>query len=111
MKCFRSIDQLNAARGRRLTLFFAYVVLAVLAGFVSGAVVVPFVFFPNPALAAVGTALSTGVTGSWSIIMNSVAYQLIVSEPAAPGIWPPMAWAPPLAGPAGTVYAQKRPRF
>jgi len=75
-------------RGRRLTLFGAILVLAILAALITLVISTPFGLAGNTYVAGVGTILATAVTGSWSIIWAAVAYHLILSEPR-PSPWPP----------------------
>lgn len=102
-------------RGRRATLFVVLFVLGILAIVVVSAIVVPLGFFRNAYLSALGTMISTAITGSWAIISAAVAYQLIVSEPLSaepfasyPGRGPP--GTPVVAHPLGNPGVARKLR-
>jgi hypothetical protein len=88
-------------RQRRGTLFVALLVLGVLGAVVAAVVGVPFALFADPYVTAVGSVLATAITGSWSIILAAVAYQLFASQPRAWKVprMPPSPYGGPAAGP------------
>jgi hypothetical protein len=85
-------------RGRRLTLFGVFVVLGLLNVAISLAATIPFVFVTNPYVSSIGGVVATAITGSWTIIMAAVTYNLITASqfppPLAVGPVPPSLWPP-----------------
>ncbi len=87
-------------RGHRLSIFAAGFVVLLLAAVV-GAILEGIFGIAGTYSAAVGSLLATAVTGSWIVIMTSVVYQLIISEPryGAYPAPPPTTAAPPAPPP------------
>ena len=77
------------ARGRRTVLFAALLLVGLVSGALSAMITLPFVLSSNAYLYAVGSAISTAITGSWTLISSAVAYSLIVSPPPVGGLGTP----------------------
>jgi len=85
-------------QGRRLTLFGVFIVLGLLSIAISIVASLPFFLVTDPYIASLGGIISTAITGSWTLIMASVAYNLITSSGVSPPpglghvpapVWPP----------------------
>ncbi len=79
-------------RGHRLSIFGAALVVLLLVLIVS-AIVGAIFGLAGPYGTAVGSILATAITGSWILVMTSVAYHLILTEPR----YGPYPMPPPVA--------------
>jgi len=68
-------------------------VVGIVAAVVNAIAGAPAGAFPSPLIRAVGQIIGGAVTGSWSVILASVAYSLIKREQALP---PPGVYATPI---------------
>lgn len=67
-------------RGRRWAVFGGLFVITLISGVLGAIATVPFAFAQDGYIRAIGTIISTTITGSWTIIFAAVAYRLIKSQ-------------------------------
>lgn len=87
----------DLTRGHRLDLFLTLLILGAIIGAITFAISFGFTLSGNAYLAAAGSVLAGALTGSWLVLLASVAYQLISTEPPLYyGAPPPYAYPPPV---------------
>jgi hypothetical protein len=93
-------------KGRRLSLFGAYLAIGLISLVVSFAISLPAGLLGDPIVNLVAQSIAQGLVGSWIAIAAAVAYDLIMSQPVFPSWAGPPVWpaAPPAGwGPASTA--------
>ncbi|TLZ85747.1 MAG: hypothetical protein E6K05_00740 [Methanobacteriota archaeon] len=89
------------------SLFGALLVAGILGGVITLAVTAPIGFLRSPFANILATALANGLVGAWSVILASVAYDLLVRQPSyGPPPYYPGVTLPP---PAGAVQTPQPP--
>jgi len=85
------------------SLFGAFLVIGILAAIVSAVITSPIAFFRNPVANIVAAALASALVGAWSVILSSVAYDLLVRQPSfgPPPYYPGAMIAPPAGAAQG----------
>ena len=89
------------------SLFGAFLIMVILSGIISAALGLPTAFLRNPVVTILAAALASGIVGAWSVILASVAYDLLVRQPSfgPPPYYPGVGMAPP----AGAAQAPPPP--
>lgn len=97
-------------KGHWWSLFLPLLAATILASIVNTAITTPAGVLRNPILSIVAAAISSAITGAWSIIVAAVAYDLIVRERMlVPPAAPPYYAGPATGTPPGTAQGPPSP--
>ena len=92
------------------SLFGAMLAAGVLGGFIVLVITTPISLLRSPFATILAAALANGLVGAWSVILASVAYDLLVRQPSyGPPAYFPGVTLPPPAGAAQTPQAPLAP--
>jgi hypothetical protein len=98
---------LRMTKGHWWSLFGAVFAVGGLLLIINSALVLPAAALHNPWVTLGAIALTTGLAGSWSVILAAVAYDLLVRQPTFGG--PPYFQGPTIGPPVGVAQAPRPP--
>jgi hypothetical protein len=83
-------------KGHWWSLFAAFLIVVILAGILTGAITAPIGYLHSSIANLLAMSIAAGIVGAWTVVVASVAYDLITRQRSGPSPYYPPAPTPPV---------------